>query len=163
MNGGISDNVSRVTEAFCFRTSDRNLLGKVMLKSNNKTLMVAISVIASIVVGIWIFSLNVSRTPSRSSITKENLHKLRQLCISFKKKFGRPPNQATWTNELICKLVIGDNEVLETDARDAMQLLTDAWGNKIVYNQRNTNFTLYSIGPNSLDEQGFGDDIVIEE
>lgn len=97
--------------------------------------------------------------------TRYRVERLSLWCLEYKKEHGTFPTQRLWSRELVPLVVLGDGDFLDRDNRDFLaKYFYDVWGNALQYRcparSNEAPFELYSVGPNGIDEEGIGDDVV---
>ena len=70
-----------------------------------------------------------------------------------------PPNEPYFAETMGLRLDLSE---LRTEVRNMQTVILDSWGTVVVYRNEGSAVYLLSFGPNTLDDRGKGDDIIVE-
>ena|SRR5690242_4735385 len=117
--------------------------------SRNKIVILVFIVLSALV--IW--SVKANRDPH---VRETSLQNLRVIGVLLSEEYTKHQQFPLSSNEFV-------NTIRRSRADDADRLLQDPWGSSVIYrtSKRSEIPAIYSVGPNRIDEQGSGDDIIL--
>jgi hypothetical protein len=127
-----------------------------------KRVPLIIGAVAVVLLLAWAWSHHVQKAKTR--LTAARIARLHTLCHNYQEYTGKLPTAARWKVEIL-RAVLSNEATTNDDVQAVVETFWDGWGQSLVYKPFDPTdrkaFMIYSIGSNGTDENGNGDDVLV--